>query len=169
MTVAAEKKASSALPPEIYDAETYEPQGSLGHLLGRVRDELTSALDEAFAADPELARWDLSWPQLKIIASLVADAETKSASGLCKRISYDAGAMTRMIDRLESKGLVRRERCANDRRLVYLELTDAGRAVWPRMKEVARRVLNRFLRGFSKSEARQLESFLRRMLENASE
>src|SRR5579884_2738865 len=167
MVATASKKASSAPLPEIYEAEAYEPKRSLGNLLGRVRDELTSALDEAFAADCELAPWDLSWPQLKIIASLTADEQTKSASDLCKSISYDAGAMTRMIDRLESKGLIRRERCPNDRRLVYLELTEAGRAVWPRMKEIARQVLNRFLSGFTKAEARQLESFLRRMLENA--
>ncbi len=168
MVATADKKTSSAPLPDVYEADGYEPKRSLGNLLGRVRDELTSALDNAFAADAELAPWDLSWPQLKIIASLTADAQTKSASDLCKSISYDAGAMTRMIDRLESKGLIRRERCPNDRRLVYLELTDAGSAVWPRMKEVARQVLNRFLRGFTKAEARQLESFLRRMLENAS-
>lgn len=166
-TAERDRKTSGASLPDVYEAASYEPRGSLGHLLSRVRDELTAALDREFAADPQLAPWDLSWPQLKIIASLVADAQAKSASDLCKSISYDAGAMTRMIDRLESKGLIHRERCPNDRRLVYLELTEAGVAVWPRMKEVARRTLNRFLRGFTKAEARQLESFLRRMLENA--
>lgn len=154
--------------PEVYEAESYEPRVSLGHLLNRARDGLTGALDREFAADPELAPWELSFPQLKIIASIVADAEArKSASDLCKSISYDAGAMTRMIDRLESKGLIRRQRCTNDRRLVYLELTEAGRAVWPRMKEVARRTLNRSLRGFTRAEARLFESFLNRMIENS--
>ena len=51
-----------------------------------------------------------------------------SASDLCKGISYDAGAMTRMLDRLEGKGLIRRNRSAQDRRLMHLELTEEGRA-----------------------------------------
>ena len=90
-----------------------------------------------------------------------------SASDLCKGISYDAGAMTRMLDRLESKGLIRRNRSAQDRRLMHLELTEEGRAAYPRMREISMAVANRFLRGFSKTEARQLEGLLTRMLENA--
>ena len=73
--------------------------------------------------------------------------------------------MTRMIDRLEGKGLIRRNRSPQDRRLVYLEMTDEGRAAYPRMRESRWRSPNRFLRGFTKAEARQLESLLNRMLE----
>jgi hypothetical protein len=36
------------------------------------------------------------------------------------------------------------------------------------MRQVSMSVVNRFLRGFSQAEARQLESFLTRMLENAA-
>ena len=82
-------------------------------------------------------------------------------------ISYVAGAMTRMLDRLEAKGLIRRTRCSEDRRLMKLELTEEGRAAYPRMREISMSVANRFLRGFSKTEARQLEGFLNRMLDNA--
>jgi len=160
-----ETRTRTALP-EVYDAESYQPRESIGNLLGLVRDALTGALDRRFAADPELAPWELSWPQLKIIATLAEGSEAKSASDLCKSISYDAGAMTRMIDRLESKGLIQRERCTNDRRLVYLVLTEAGKAIWPKMKEVARVNVNAMLRGFTREEARQLERFLHRMLES---
>jgi DNA-binding MarR family transcriptional regulator len=86
---------------------------------------------------------------------------------LCKDLSYDAGAMTRMIDRLEAKGLISRRRCPDDRRLVKLELTEAGLAALPRLRECSVRVLNHFLQGFTKTEARQLEGFLSRMLQNA--
>jgi DNA-binding MarR family transcriptional regulator len=150
---------------EIYDAETYTPGKAIGHLLGRVRGEMLSTLDRALAADEQVAQWELTGAQMIIMAWLATGA--KSASDLCKGMSYDAGAMTRMIDRLEKKGLIERERCPDDRRLVYLELTSEGQAAFPRVREISRRVVNRFLRGFSKSEARQLEGFLRRMLENA--
>jgi len=152
---------------DIYDSESYEPRKSLGHLLGRVRGEILVALDRELAADERLAALEVTAAQVIILGSLASGDGAKSASGLCKGISYDAGAMTRMIDRLESKGLIRRSRSPEDRRLVYLELTEEGRATYPRMRAIGMSVLNRLLRGFTKSEARQLEGFLHRMLENA--
>jgi len=152
---------------DIYETETFEPRKGLGHLLGRVRGELLVALDRELAADERLVALEVTAAQVIILGSLASGDGAKSASDLCKGISYDAGAMTRMIDRLESKGLIRRSRSPEDRRLVYLELTDEGRATYPRMRVIGMTVLNRLLRGFSKSEARQLEGFLHRMLENA--
>ena len=153
----------------IYDSTNYQPGKTLGALLGRVRVEMLAALDEELAADRRLGSLELSAAQFIVIASLAAGEERKSASDLCKGISYDAGAMTRMLDRLEGKGLIRRNRSPDDRRLVHLELTDEGRALYPRMRELSLGVANRFLRGFTKAEARQLESLLTRMLENAQE
>ena len=83
------------------------------------------------------------------------------------RVSYDPGAMTRMLDRLERKGLLRRARCGNDRRKVILELTPEGKAVYPKLIASYVNVLNRFMHGFTKTEAHQLETLLSRMLVNA--
>ncbi len=151
---------------DIYDSTSYQPRKSIGSLLSRVRVAMLAALDEELTADRRLAPFELSAAQFIVIASLAGE-ERKSASDLCKGISYDAGAMTRMLDRLEGKGLIRRNRSPDDRRLVHLELTDEGRALYPRMRELSCSVANRFLRGFTKAEARQLESLLARMLENA--
>jgi DNA-binding MarR family transcriptional regulator len=150
---------------DIYDFETYEPRKGVGHLLHRVRTEMLAAVDHEMAADEQLVAMEVTSAQF-IVLSALSMGEMKSASDLCKHISYDAGAMTRMIDRLEEKGLLRRSRCPNDRRLVNLELTEKGSLALPQMRRIAMRVLNRFLDGFTKAEARQLESFLIRMLEN---
>jgi DNA-binding MarR family transcriptional regulator len=152
---------------EIYDLATYQPKKSVGALLSRVRVEMLATLDNELAADKRLAPLELSAAQFIIIANLAGAEEPRSASDLCKGISYDAGAMTRMLDRLESKGLIRRNRSPHDRRLMHLELTEEGRAAYPRMREISMAVANRFLRGFTKTEARQLEGMLTRMLENA--
>ncbi|MGH8140812.1 MAG: MarR family winged helix-turn-helix transcriptional regulator [Steroidobacteraceae bacterium] len=151
---------------DIYDSQTYQPRKGVGHLLNRVRTEILAAVDRELAADEQLGPLEVSSAQFIILATLGLGV-TNSASGLCKGISYDAGAMTRMIDRLEDKGLLRRSRCPDDRRQVNLELTDAGMAAFPRMREISMNVLNRFLRGFTRIEVRQLEEFLARMLENA--
>ena len=145
---------------EIYDLKSYDPKRSIGGLLGRVKMEIGAALDA------ELAPLDITAAQYVILMS-IALAEADSASGLCKGISYDPGAMTRMLDRLERRGLVRRVAHPNDRRASNLELTDEGRAVYPKLRASAMKVLNRFLDGFTQKEARELERFLQRMLENA--
>ena len=153
---------------DVYDIETYQPRKGVGHLLSRVRTEMLAALDKALEADQELAELEISSAQFIVIASLALADSTKSTSDLCKGISYDAGAMTRMIDRLESKGLIRRNRCPHDRRVVYLELTEEGHRAFPRMRAISMGVVNRFLKGFSQAEARQLEGYLTRMLENVA-
>ena len=151
---------------DIYDSATYEPRKGIGHLMHRVRTEILAAVDRELQADEDLGAMEVTSAQFIILATLSMGI-AKSASDLCKGISYDAGAMTRMIDRLEEKGLLRRSRDPGDRRLVNLELTEKGREALPRMRDVAMGVLNRFLHGFTKAEARQLEGFLARMLENA--
>ena len=151
----------------IYDVDTYEPRESIGYLMTRVKVATLAALDRDLAADPYLFSLGVTAAQFVVIVRLVGSESKKSASDLCKELSYDAGAMTRMIDRLENKGLVRRVRCVKDRRLIYLELTEAGQVAYPKMVEISVRVLNRFLHGFSLSEAQQLKEFLSRMLDNA--
>ena len=142
----------------IYDVETYQPANCVGQLMYRVRAAQMSALDQALAQDPDLAPLEITAAQY-IIISVLAKRGVDSAAQLCKDLSYDAGAMTRMIDRLEAKGLISRNRCPDDRRLVKLQLTEAGRVALPKLRECSVRVLNQFLRGFSPAEARQLEGF----------
>ena len=143
----------------IYDSETFQPGRCVGPLISRVRLALLDALDRA------LAPLNVTAAQYVVLGTLASGAD--SASQICRGISYDAGAMTRMIDRLEQRGLLQRVRVADDRRTVKLQLTEEGEALYPKMRESAMAVVNDLLRGFTHAEARQLESFLKRMLENA--
>jgi DNA-binding MarR family transcriptional regulator len=136
-----------------------QPRHGILRLVNRIRVELVDALDR------ELAPFDISAPQLFVLSS-VANREADSAAGLCKSISYDPGAMTRMIDRLQQKGLVRRVPHPGDRRAMNLELTVAGKALFPQLVAAKDRVQAQFLRGFSEDDARSLESLLHRMLAN---
>lgn len=145
----------------VYDPNAFEPRRAAGRLIGQVKMALTDALDE------ELAPLGITAAQYVILVSL-AEAGSGSTSVLCRSVSYDQGAMTRMIDRLEKKGLVRRARSADDRRRVNLELTAEGKTVYPKLLAGAAHVQNRLLRGFTKAEVRTLEALLRRMLDNAA-
>jgi DNA-binding MarR family transcriptional regulator len=141
----------------LFNSTTYEPRAGLGFLLHRVRIALLDDLDR------ELEPLGITAAQYVVLVRLSKEAVT-SSTHLCRDVSYDPGAMTRMIDRLEKKGLVQRVRRADDRRKVDLQLTPEGVAVQPKLIEAAVQVLNRRLHGFTRDEVAQMEAFLRRML-----
>ena len=99
---------------------------------------------------------------------LLAGGRAATAADLCRSLSYDAGAMTRVVDKLEERGLVKRVRGTHDRRSARLELTREGKTMHAQVTRVQVDTLNRMLRGFTKSEARLLEALLRRIVENAN-
>jgi MarR family transcriptional regulator, multiple antibiotic resistance protein MarR len=143
----------------IYDIETFRPSRGVGAFIGRARRTIVEAIDQ------KLAPLDISHAQWIVIMLLGDGAAT--AAELCKILVYDPGAMTRLLDRLEKKGVLRRVRAKGDRRTVRLELTAEGKRLYPRILEALVQVFNRLLRGFSKSEVRQLEDLLKRMVANA--
>src|SRR5437667_6395092 len=103
---------------EIYDPKRFDPKTGVGGLLSRVKANLAEALDV------ELAPFDISVAQYVILVNLAHGAD--SSSDLCKSVSYDPGAMTRMLDRLERKKLITRVRSSDDRRIARLALTEEG-------------------------------------------
>ena len=144
----------------IYDVDSFVPHESIGAYIGRVRK---AALD---LAENELAPHGISgseWFVILMVKNHIASAPTE----LCKMLVYDPGAMTRLIDRLEEKGLVRRLRAEDDRRAQRLELTAEGKAIYPKIVTALVKVYNQLLRGFTKTEVNQLQDMLKRMLANA--
>jgi DNA-binding MarR family transcriptional regulator len=77
--------------------------------------------------------------------------------------------MTRMLDRLEEKGLIRRVRSSKDRRIACLELTEEGRDLYPLLPPVAIKVLNAHLKGFTFEEVALFKDFLNRMRANSQQ
>jgi DNA-binding MarR family transcriptional regulator len=86
---------------------------------------------------------------------------------LARSCHLDAGGLTRLIDRLQAKGLCQRQRSENDRRVVHVALTDAGRAVAEQIPPLLGALQEELLAGFSAAEQAQLRDFLTRMHANA--
>jgi DNA-binding MarR family transcriptional regulator len=148
------------------DAKSLDPNGSLAPLLSQVRLAMLSGVDEEFLRDAEVASLEVTAAQFAIIANLLK-GHANSACELCKYMDYDRGAMSRMIDRLESKGLIRRVPLPHTRRTVALEVTDAGKAAFPKMQACLAKVINRLLKGVTRTQVREVEKTLRRMLANS--
>jgi DNA-binding MarR family transcriptional regulator len=137
------------------------PEGglSVGYLMGRARASLLAGLDT------ELGHFGLNAMQYAVLKHL-AEGAARTAADLCRFMYYDTGSMTRILDRLEEKGLLRRERCREDRRVVFLKVAPAGRALLPRLRAVGTRVLDRHLAGFNPTEVENLRRYLGRMIDN---
>jgi DNA-binding MarR family transcriptional regulator len=151
---------------EIYDPKTMELNNSLAPLLSQVRVAMLSGVDQEFLRDEEVASLEVTAAQYVIIAN-VLKGHANSACELCKFMDYDRGAMSRMIDRLETKGLLRRVALPHTRRTMALEVTEQGKAAFPKMQACLTKVVNRLLKGVTKAQVREVERTLKRMLANA--
>jgi MarR family multiple antibiotic resistance transcriptional regulator len=134
-------------------------------LLVQVRLAILTGLDAEFLGDEEVASLEITAAQFAILKN-VLKGSAQSACELCKSMDYDAGAMSRMIDRLETKRLIRRVAMPHTRRSVALEVTDAGKAAFPKMEACLDRVVIRLLKGVTRTQVKEMEKVLKRMLAN---
>lgn len=136
------------------------PETSVGYLIRRVM--IVGAQEVERQLEPS-GLTNAQWlPLFKLFLGKVS-----TVAELARECHMDAGAMTRLLDRLEAKGLCRRVRSMADRRVVNIVLTDAGRQAAAGIPAVLSRVQNAHLAGFSLEEFEALKGFLRRMLVNA--
>ena len=77
----------------------------------------------------EFRQYDLSTPQYAILVHAGACEAGVSLSQICEQMLSDNGNLTRLVDRLEARGLVRRVPDPNDRRVTLVQLTEVGKAL----------------------------------------
>lgn len=139
--------------------QTYNPIHNAGRALHEAAAQMTRAVDRRAK---NLGISGAQWMVLIRIGGNVAN----TASDLCKMLGYDSGAMTRMLDRLEKLGLIERSPSDEDRRVMIVSLTDAGRTLYPQITPIAVDVIEEHLRGFSAEDIVQLIGFLDRIRTN---
>ena len=91
-----------------------------------------------------------------------------TVAGLARISQVGFASMSRMLDRLEEKDLLRRERSAADRRVVHLHLTPKGRKVANKIWPIVVEGMHVHLDGFKKEELAQFNDFLSRMVTNGA-
>jgi DNA-binding MarR family transcriptional regulator len=147
-------------PKVFYRPEKYHPDESAAYLMRRILTCMAAEVDQALEPTGLThAQWV---PLVKLHLGYAS-----TAAELARECTLDAGAMTRMLDRLEAKGLVTRVRSSQDRRVVKLELTGEGRATASQIPPVLCQVQNAFLQPLSIAEWEQLKNLLHRVLDNA--
>jgi len=150
---------SAKAPVSFYCAKGYRPEDSMGYLMRQILNGV------AHQVESQLSHTGLTNAQwIPLFKLYIGTAST--VAELARECQLDTGAMTRTLDRLESKGLCLRVRSSTDRRVVNITLTDTGRTAAAEIPHVLSRVQNANLNGFSTEEFETLKSFLRRILVN---
>ena len=150
------------MPEQYYQPQTYLSRDSVGYLVRRLYTLLLARFEGALAqADFTLTQW--------IVLIQVRDGLARTASDIASDLGHDSGALTRVVDQLERRGYLQRNRSAKDRRVVELQLTAAGRAIIDQLLPLVVDHTNAALAPLSKSEFVQLRSYLVRLLDHAQD
>jgi DNA-binding MarR family transcriptional regulator len=144
---------------EFYTGDRWSAEESVGYLLRQTMSTLNRAAETEMRPQGLTA---VQWAPLMIISR----GGNPTVASLARDLNTDTGAMTRMLDRLETKGLLTRSRSVTDRRVVVLTLTDQGRELTSRIPHHLARVYNNHLAGFTAEEFVQLKQMLRRIVAN---
>ena len=78
-------------------------------------------------------------------------------------------SLTSMLDRMESAGLIRRDRGDKDRRKILIFLTEEAKGLEQEYNEVTEEISNIYYKGYSEAEIEQLENYLHRILKNVED
>ncbi len=133
---------------------------ALGLLFRQVRDAMWERMELELAA----AGHDLTFSQFIAIKKLATG--TASVTDLARAADLNPGAMTRLLDKLEARGLLVRDADPSDRRALHIHLTDAGTAMWRDIDQCGQRVRERALRGMDDATRTQLTHLLEQVRDN---
>jgi DNA-binding MarR family transcriptional regulator len=146
---------------EIFQRSTYCVEDSVGYLLARARAKLAKSVDV------ELMPLDITQAQ-GCIVMMLASGRYATAAELARELYIDSAAMTRMIDRLEKRGLIERLPRGDDRRIINLRLTKGGQELADELPNRFVEVLKQNFAGFSLDEVTMLKTLLRKLLDGGA-
>ena len=130
-----------------------------GHLIRR----LHQVSGQVFLREVQAAGYDLTPVQFAALDALRSHPKIDQGQ-LSALIAYDRATIGGVVDRLEQKGLVRREISPRDRRAREVSLTPEGLRVYTEMLPVVRRLQAGILAPLDETERAQFMALARRAL-----
>ena len=136
-------------------------------LVWKAYREVYQRLSEALG-DQLLRDAGLSGSEYAVLVPLSwAPGGVMRARELCSELAWDRSRLSHLVGRMEKRGLVTREECAEDARGSMVRLTEAGRvAVEDAAPEHSEAIRRYFFNLLSKSERETLATVFERVLEN---
>jgi DNA-binding MarR family transcriptional regulator len=111
----------------------------------------------------------LTWYDVLAQLALAPNHQLKM-NELADSVLLSKSGVTRLVDRMERAGLITREPCATDRRVVYATLTDEGRKLWDKASPIHRKgVRERFTSLLTSEEVGAIKSAFEKVLDALDE
>jgi DNA-binding MarR family transcriptional regulator len=104
-------------------------------------------------------------PYHHAILAVLDEHDRETQGEIADALGYDRGQLVGLLDELEDKGLVERERDKQDRRRQIVRVTPAGRRTLGKARDLSRRLDDEFLAPLGEREREQLHSLLLRLAE----
>lgn len=137
--------------------KSFDFQHAPGHLIRRAHQVAVAIFME------EAGAFDVTPVQFAILNALIEDPGEDQVT-LAGKVAFDAATFGSVIGRLESKGWVRREPDAADRRRKLLWITPQGKAAAAQMKRAVSRVQGRIVAPLDAAERNQLLALLDKLV-----
>lgn len=117
------------------------------------------------AYQPLLANWDLTYPQYLLLLVLW-EKDNQTVSQLCDCLLLETNTLTPLIQRLEKRGLIKREQVPYDKRSSSIKLTRKGKALKEELKSVPPALVESLSdKGPSLNELHALKAILDRLIQ----
>jgi len=140
-----------------YRPANYSMKNSVGYLMRMAGNRVLPQMEALFQDE------ELTFSQWTTLVAL-HDGRISTAGELAHNICHDAGSLTRLIDQMEKRGFVTRQRSESDRRVVTLSLTPRGRAMVEALAPKVMHFWNGLLAGFTHAEIDTLIALLTRLV-----
>lgn len=147
-----------SIPEPAKSSSASSPAVNICLLVRQVRDGLAHRLEQDLAA----SGYPINLSQFLVMRKLDA-LGPMSAIDLARAVDHNPGAMTRLLDRLESMGYLRRTPHIGDRRALRIELTDAGHALSQELRACGERMADYALRTLTADERDRFVALLERV------
>lgn len=139
-----------------YSDSNFDPENSIGYLMRRSHQLGTTLVEPVFAAA------DITKTQWSALVALHFNKATTCAE-IARDLGHDKGATTRLVDTLEDRGWITRQRGEEDRRVVKLTLTPSGEAIAAQVRDAVIALWNDWLDDWKEQDIVELTRLLRRL------
>lgn len=137
----------------------FESDKSIGFLIAKARNILKNEFEK------ELKPYSLSYAQ-RVILIRLSEKEGLTQKELAQDTYFEQSNLTLMLDKLESKGLVKRIAKENDRRAYIVTITQDGKKLRNTLVHMGEDVMDRALKGLSGGQKEVLSHMLQLIYEN---
>ncbi|MCC6913345.1 MAG: winged helix-turn-helix transcriptional regulator [Rhodospirillaceae bacterium] len=139
-----------------YKLETFDASRSVGYLVKRINALMVPRIEAQFEdAELTFTQW--------VVLMHLCYGGGDTCAGIAAKMNHDAGALTRIADQMEKRGLLTRQRSTKDRRVVHLKMTAKGKAMGKSLTPRVMDFWNHILGEFTEAEAMTLIGLLSRL------